>query len=89
MSQTEGLYRLVLRDGEIDHAAWLRARAEARYVGTCRRCGDYLVPLMPHEHAGRTDYQADCRRGDDCGYTLLAPGGRVNGPPHVTRGGGR
>lgn len=74
MSQQEGLYHKLITDGEIDHAAWMRARAERRAVGTCRDCHDYLMPLMPHEHAGRTDYQADCRT---CGYTLLAPGGRV------------
>lgn len=76
MGQQEGFYRNVIDGGEIDHAAWLRARAESRFVGTCRRCNDYLLPLRPHEHAGRTDYQADCRN-PDCGYTLLAPGGRV------------
>jgi hypothetical protein len=85
MSQTEGLYRNVIDDGAIDHAAWLRARAEKRPVGNCRRCNDHLIPQLPHEHDGRTDYQADCR---SCGYSLLAPGGRVK-PAHAHTGGTR
>lgn len=84
MSQSQGLYRLVHEDGAIKHAAWLRARAEHQQVGTCPRCNDYLIPAPPYEHAGRTDYQADCRNSE-CGYSLVAPGGRVR-EPHTIRG---
>lgn len=72
-----GLWSRYVHNGQVDHAAWLRARAEGQFVGTCRQCGDYLVPDAPHDHAGRTDYTARCRRGDACRYELTAPGGRV------------
>lgn len=68
--------RFVDSDGRINHAAWLRARAEGQWVGTCRRCGDYLIPEAPHEHDNRSDYQASCRN-DGCGYVMTAPGGRI------------
>ncbi len=72
-----GLWPRYVTGGAIDHAQWLRARAESQFVGTCRRCGDYLVPDPPAELAGRTDYTARCRRAEECGYELAAPGGRV------------
>lgn len=53
------------QDGEawIDHAAWMRACATGEFVGTCRQCGDYLVPVRPEDvTATRTDYEARCRR---------------------------
>jgi uncharacterized OB-fold protein len=73
MSKREGIYRTIAPDREIDHHAWLRARAEGRPVGSCRSCGDYMMPQRPDEHSGRTDYEAQCRT---CGRVLLAPGGR-------------
>jgi hypothetical protein len=77
MSKQEGIYRTIAPHGEIDHAAWLRARAEGRPVGGCRSCGDYMMPQRPDEHSGRTDYEAQCRNFDKCGTVTLAPGGRV------------
>jgi hypothetical protein len=82
MSEHEGFSRRVVRSEQgkaekwIDHGSWLRARAEGGFVGTCRRCGDYLVPRIPDEHGGRIDYEADCRN-EACRYTIMAPGGRV------------
>lgn len=73
-----GLWKRFITDGEINHGAWLRARAEGQWVGTCRRCGDYLVPQSPQEHGNRTDYEADCRN-EKCGFVMMAPGGRVAG----------
>lgn len=70
------LWKRFIDDGLINHAAWLRARAENQFVGTCRRCGDYLIPERPDEHAERTDYQATCR-SKACGYVMTAPGGRI------------
>lgn len=82
--------RLVGGAGQIDHAAWMRACAEGSFVGTCRQCGDYLIPERPRDITdGRTDYEARCRnehhaqgRGatrtvTGCGWTTTAPGGRI------------
>lgn len=74
--QHDGLFRRVVANGEIVHNEWMRVRAEGGFVGTCRTCGDYLIPAAPDEHTGRIDYQADCR-SDTCRATLLSPGGRV------------
>lgn len=72
-----GLYRALVTDGHINHPAWLRAHAEHRFVGTCRQCGDYLIPDQPHEHpGGRIDYTAACRN-ESCRWEMSAPGGRV------------
>lgn len=71
-----GLWRRYLDGDGINHAAWMRARACGAFVGTCRRCGGYLVPQRPDQRADRTDYEADCRN-TRCGYVLVAPGGRV------------
>jgi len=64
------------KDGDrINHGAWLRARAEGAHVGTCRICGDYLIPAAPYEHTdGRVDNEAHCRA---CTATVNAPGGRI------------
>jgi hypothetical protein len=72
----DGLFARVAHGGEIDHAAWLRIRSEGGFVGTCRLCHDHLIPQSPDEHAGRIDYEADCRN-PECSYVMLAPGGRV------------
>lgn len=70
-----GLWRRFLYSSAIDHAAWLRARAEHAPVGTCRRCSGNLQPEAPHDRGGgRLDYTAVCA---GCSYTLAAPGGRV------------
>lgn len=74
----DGLWRRYVAAGEVLHAAWLHARSAGEWVGTCRLCGDYLIPLPPDEHAGRIDYEAACRNRQ-CRYVLLAPGGRVMG----------
>ena len=86
-----GLYRhLVDAEGFIIHTLWMRACAEGLFVGTCRRCGDYLIPARPDEVTNqRTDYEAACRRRltvqvvdgvrrlDGCGWVLTAVGGRT------------
>jgi hypothetical protein len=69
-----GLWRRHVTNSTIDHAAWLRARSEGQPVGTCRQCGDHLLPETPNDHNGRLDYTATCR---SCDASLLAPGGRV------------
>lgn len=72
-----GLWRRYLNHGAIDHGNWLRARAEHSAVGTCRLCAADLVPQPPHDRGnGRLDYEAACSN-PACGWTLLAPGGRV------------
>lgn len=72
-----GLWARYRAGNEIEHAAWMRACAEGAWVGTCRRCGDYLIPLRPHQVSGkRTDYEAHCRN-DACGAIVLACCGRV------------
>lgn len=68
--------RFVDGDRNIDYHQWLRAIAEHAFVGTCRRCGDQLIPMRPTDHGGRTDYEAHCRR-TDCGWICNAPGGRL------------
>jgi len=60
--------------GAINHAAWLRAHAENRWVGMCE-CGGYLRPEPPDEHERRTDYIAVCA---SCGRDIIAPGGRLS-----------
>lgn len=73
-----GLWNRYVVDGEIDHAAWLRACAHSEFVGNCRSCGDYLIPERPIERGGgRFDYTAACRQDRECRYELTAPGGRV------------
>lgn len=84
--------RFVDADGLIIDAAWMRACAAGEFVGTCRQCGDYLLPVRPADvNANRRDYEAHCRRGaqihvvdgvrvtEGCGWTCDAPGGRVFG----------
>ncbi len=73
---TQGLWSRLTNGFYIDHSAWMRACAEGHHVGTCRRCGDYLVPRHPDQVGNRTDYEANCRV-EACGWTLNAPGGRI------------
>ena len=85
-----GLWARFTDGDHINHGAWLRARAEGAHVGTCRRCGEYLIALEPYEHTnGRVDYEAHCRREivatmvagkrtvTGCEWTFNAPGGRI------------
>lgn len=85
-----GLWARYRSGNQIDHAAWMRACADGSWVGTCRRCGDYLLPLRPYQiNAKRTDYEAHCRREvvvrlidgvrtvEGCGWILNAPSGRA------------
>lgn len=87
-----GLWRrFVDAEGRIVEAAWLRACAAGEFVGTCRRCGDYLIPARPdHVSGSRTDYEATCRRRSEvvvkdgirhlegCGWRCNAPSGVVS-----------
>lgn len=76
-------------DGTINEAAWLRACAEHGFVGTCRVCGSYLVPMHPEQIGGRKDFEAHCsswpavnatvngvRTVTGCGQVFNAPNGR-------------
>lgn len=77
---------------EIDHHAWMRACAEGAFIGTCRRCGAYLLPRRPREHDGAFEYEGYCRRASEsmynaltgvrtvsgCGWEFAAPRGRVH-----------
>ena len=85
----QGLWARYRIGNEINHSMWMRACAEGSYVGTCRRCGDYLIPLRPYQvNTKRTDYEAHCRREvvirlidgvrsvEGCGYIICAPNGR-------------
>lgn len=85
-----GLWARFAEGDRIDHAAWLRAGAEGGFVGSCRRCGDYLTPLYPDDRGKeRFDYEAHCRRHivvtyvdgkrhvEGCGAEVNAPGGRL------------
>lgn len=72
-----GLWKRFVHNGLIDHGAWLRARAEHAPVGTCRWCSNHLVPQAPQDRGGqRCDYEATCQ-DPNCGYVLVAPGGRA------------
>lgn len=77
-------------DGPINEAVWLRACAEHGFVGTCRMCGSYLVPLHPEQAGKRKDFEAHCSRWPaivqtidgvrtqtGCGWVLNAPNGRT------------
>lgn len=70
-----GLWERMLAGSSVDHAKWMRARAEHHPVGTCRVCGGHMWPREPAEvgEYRRTDYEAECKQG----HTILAPGGRV------------
>lgn len=84
-----GLYRRFLNDARcncgdkanpghshIEHGQWLRAIAEGAHVGTCRQCGDYLIPQRPEQISQtRTDYEASCRN-EECRWVCNAPSGR-------------
>jgi hypothetical protein len=71
------LWPRFIDDGQIVHGQWLRAIAERKYVGTCRHCGQGLIPRTPyHVTSTRTDYQADCRDRDVCRWVCAMPGGR-------------
>lgn len=76
-------------DGTVDEGAWLRACAERGFVGTCRVCGAFLVPLHPEQVNSRKDFEAHCsnwptvvstvddvRTVTGCGWILNAPNGR-------------
>lgn len=94
-----GLWKSILDGaGRIDHNKWMMAIRNGQYVGTCRRCGDYLVPARPDDHAGRRDYEATCRnesignavRGNvqvdiACAYTIVAINGRTYAGTTSTR----
>ena len=72
-----GIWARYRTAGQIDHAAWLRARAEGLPVGTCRHCHAHLHPEAPHDRGGgRHDYEATCHT-PRCGPPMLAPGGRI------------
>lgn len=85
-----GLWRSMVKNGHIDDMKWKEAVSTGGFVGTCRRCGDYMIPGKPVEVNGRTDYEARCRnmagskarRGGQvvdvpCDYVMNAPGGRT------------
>jgi len=86
-----------IREGE-----WMRACEGDEFVGTCKYCGDYLVPQRPIRVGSRWDYEAMCRsrvtesRVDGrrvvtgCGQSIAAPGGRLAKPKpaRFTRTGG-
>lgn len=59
-----GLFAEVMQGDRINHAAWMRACATHSFVGTCRRCGQPLIPRRPHDiQRGEvmcTDYEAEC-----------------------------
>lgn len=88
---SHGVWRSLVRaDGRIDHEKWMMAISNGQFVGTCRMCGDYLIPARPEDHAGRRDYEATCRntsigkamRGNAqvdiaCAYTVVAVNGRT------------
>ncbi len=40
-----GLFRIVVDHDEVITGQFNRARAERKFVGTCRECGGHLVPL--------------------------------------------
>lgn len=87
-----GLWKRYVEDGRIRDGEWLRACESGEFVGTCRHCGDYLVPRRPMRVGSRWDYEAECRdqtresRVDGhrvvtgCGHTIAAPGGRLRKP---------
>lgn len=84
-----GLWKRFVDNGQIRDGEWLRACAAREFVGTCRFCGDYLVPFRPMRVGSRWDYEAECRSGvqesnvdgkrvvTGCGHTIAAPGGRL------------
>lgn len=97
-----GLWKRFVENGTIRHGEWLRACAAGEFVGTCRHCGDYLIPAHPLQVGQRWDYEAQCRSKatssivdgarhvSGCGHVMAAPGGRLKKPKRQrsTRTGG-
>jgi hypothetical protein len=93
-----GLWKRFVDEHHINHGAWLRACAEGAWVGTCRHCGDYLIPRQPQQIGERWDYEAHCRSPvreshvdgrrvvTGCGQILCAPGGRLGKPKRSRTG---
>lgn len=92
-----GLWKRFVDNHQIREGEWLRACEAGEFVGTCRHCGDYLIPRRPLKVAPtRWDYEAECRSRvaeskvdgirvvTGCGATLCAPGGRLV-KPHTPR----
>lgn len=94
-----GLWKRYVDNYQIRDVAWVAACEANRaagmpveFVGTCRKCGDMLVPRQPWRAGTRWDYEAECRsritesRVDGrrvvtgCGAVLVAPGGRLVKP---------
>lgn len=55
-----GLWQRYTTGDTINHAAWLRARAEGSFVGTCRTCAGHLAPRPPEHHGILIWYEATC-----------------------------
>lgn len=93
-----GLWKRFVDNYQIRDPEWLRACESGEFVGTCRHCGDYLVPRRPMRVGSRWDYEAECRstlqesRVDGqrvvtgCGATVCAPGGRLFKPKTARTG---
>ena len=71
----QGLSARYVQDGQIDRAQWQHACHSAEPVGTCRECGEPLMPRRPRQVGQRVDFEAVC--GGPGAHELLAPYGRV------------
>lgn len=71
-----GLWRAVVHQDSLDTGQWNRARAERKFVGTCRLCGGHLKPL-PSQEPGVSHIEwleAECVL---CHHPVVSPAGRV------------
>lgn len=71
-----GLWRAVVDHDMINTGQWNRARAEAKFVGTCRECGGHLKPLESLE-PGASHLEWAEARCVLCGHEVASPSGRV------------
>lgn len=70
-----GLWRLIVERDLIDPGKWNRARAESKFVGTCRLCGGHLKVLPSVPSSSNLEWlEAECIL---CGHPVVSPGGRV------------
>ena len=72
-----GLYRRFLNDdGDLRSTTWNAAVEGGEHVGTCRRCGFYLLGRPTHQAGPIVWYGAYCTN-PGCGWEMAAPNGEI------------
>lgn len=70
-----GLFRPMVSGDVINTGTWNRARAERKFVGTCRLCGGHLAPLPSEPSGSNIEWcEAQCIL---CYKAIASPWGRT------------